>query len=708
MLGITDYFYRLIPANPILLRVVETGGKRKRDLLIRCAYLGLLIIVVLFSLYSNGSGNVSDTNLAELAKTSVKVFQNLSYLQLGLVALLSPIFTAGSITQEKDSQTYDILLATPLSNGQIVLGSLLSRLFFVVILLVSGIPIFAITQIFGGVAISNIFTSFLIAAATAFVTGALAMAIATFKVGTRRTIFSFYFFIVIYLVGLYFLDQISWFHPIIGYTPDPANARNLIPTLSTTSWLTGLNPFTALQTLFADKDSRPPALGLLPPDLQRWPFGWYISSPSSFYISLMFFLSFILVTPSVILLRWLAQTNMPFKTWILTKLHLSTGDRTRKPRYVWSNPIAWREAKTKASATKASMLRYGFMLVGVLGALGLVYEFSGLEEPTNYIRADSYDPATGSITVYDKLSAHHYQVISNSNVASNNTTLTFKQKPSDTEGRTATPADLHHRYAVDVQVEENNALASMIIWPIPHKISEENVRNYLLASVVLEFAVILLIVTNAAASTVTREKEDGTLDLLLTTPITSRYYIWGKLRGLVYFVLPLIAVPVASCLVFICYDLMRFTGDSTERWIAFPESLVLLPCMLIIIAAFAAILGMQMSLRMRTTVMAVMSSVGIVVGACGLLGYCGYSFLNYRDSGGFAVFVGSFSPFTLMTMLINPYQFDRVFQGDDQSGNRVWMFLSTAAAVAAYTSIVFALYRSMVKNFDMTIRRQQR
>ena len=38
MLGIADYFWRLIPANPILLRVVETGGKRRRDLFIRCGY----------------------------------------------------------------------------------------------------------------------------------------------------------------------------------------------------------------------------------------------------------------------------------------------------------------------------------------------------------------------------------------------------------------------------------------------------------------------------------------------------------------------------------------------------------------------------------------------------------------------------------------------------------------------------------------------
>src|SRR5271170_1474359 len=214
MLGIADYFWRLIPANPILLRVVETGGKRWRDLIIRCGYLALLIILVIFSLTSSDIGGAS---LGSLAKTSAQVFQHLSYLQLALVALLAPIFTAGAITQEKDSQTYDILLATPLSNGQIVLGSLLSRLFFVVALLISGIPIFSITQIFGGVSINSIVVSFLIAAATAFVTGAMAMAIATFKVGTRRTIFSFYLFIVLYLVGLFLLDQLDYFRPVIGY-----------------------------------------------------------------------------------------------------------------------------------------------------------------------------------------------------------------------------------------------------------------------------------------------------------------------------------------------------------------------------------------------------------------------------------------------------------------------------------------------------------
>src|SRR4051812_42686595 len=280
MLGITDYFWRLIPANPILLRVVETGGKRKRDLFIRCGYLGLLVFFVVILLMSGG-GSFGEGKLDELAQTSGMIFQKMSLLQLALVALLAPIFTAGAITQEKDSQTYDILLTTPLTNAQIILGSLMSRLFFVIALLISGIPIFSITQIFGGVAIHSIIMSFLIAAATATVTGALAMAIATFKVGTRRTIFSFYMFVVIYLVGGFLLDRLDFFHvrlldPQTGTVSDE---------LSKTSWLTPLHPFLSLRAIFHDRSYMPPGLARLPESLRGWPVGWMLASPTSFYIS---------------------------------------------------------------------------------------------------------------------------------------------------------------------------------------------------------------------------------------------------------------------------------------------------------------------------------------------------------------------------------------------------------------------------------------
>src|SRR4051812_40239550 len=388
MLGVHEYLWRLVPANPILLRVVEAGGKRRRDLFVRCGYLGLLIVVVLFAILGSSAGQGS---LGDLAKISAQLFNRMSYLQLGLVALLAPVFTAGAITQEKDSQTYDILLSTPLTNGQIVLGSLLSRLFFVVALLISGIPIFSITQVFGGVAVGSIVQSFLIAAATAFVTGALAMAIATFKVGTRRTIFSFYLLIVIYLMGIYLLDKLPFFHITLPQTGK----------LSGTSWLTGIHPFLALRVIFNDPEYLPPDLGSLPDEWKGWPWGWYLSSPATFYISMMFFLSMALILPSIVLLRRVAQSTVNLRTWILTKLHLSTGDRTRKPRMVWQNPIAWREAKTKASAARASFLRYGFITAGSVGALALVIAYGNTKVAPRYVTPSSYDAVHSTLIIVD-------------------------------------------------------------------------------------------------------------------------------------------------------------------------------------------------------------------------------------------------------------------------------------------------------------------
>src|SRR5207245_1287111 len=122
---------------------------------------------------------------------------------------------------------------------------------------------------------------FLIAASTAFVTGALAMAIATFKVGTRRTIFSFYLLVAIYLMGVFFLDRVDFFHPVVDKSG----------TLAKTSWLTGIHPFLALRVIFNDPQYLPPELGSLPERLKFWPVGWYLSNPVSFYIWFMLLLS---------------------------------------------------------------------------------------------------------------------------------------------------------------------------------------------------------------------------------------------------------------------------------------------------------------------------------------------------------------------------------------------------------------------------------
>ncbi len=681
---VAHYFWRLIPANPILLRVVEGGGKRRRDLLIRCGYLGVLVAVVIITLFSS-IGNVSAANLTELASASGRIFRTMSYLQLALVALLAPVFTAGAITQEKDSQTYDILLATPLSNAQIVLGSLLSRLFFVIALLVSGIPIFSITQVFGGVAVKAIVWSFLIAAATAFVTGAIAMAIATFKVGTRKTIFSFYLLIVIYLVGIFLLDRLPFFHPVISGEP------------AQTTVLTALHPFLALRVIFNETGYQPPILGDLPANLQRWPIGWMLTNPHTFYIAFMFSLSVLLILPSILLLRRVAQSTLSLKSAILQKLRLSKGSTNRRPRVVWFNPIAWREAKTKASAFRATLVRYGFIALGLGAALVLVVMYNSIVATPRYLSDNAYSPSLGVLTVRSEQGPIYY------NLDPARTVITFKGEPADLD-RLTRRAEVRN-----LTVGGSNRLTSIDLGPVARKLGAADTRLFLMGLILVELAAILLIVTNAAASTVTREKEDGSLDLLLCSPITSRYYIWGKLRGLVMYVVPLIAVPVLSAVMFVGRDTISKLGSSGEiEWIILPEAVVLMPLMMLVSCAFAAILGMQMSLRLRRTVTAVMVSVGIVAGLCALAGAVGFALAG---GGGFLA-LAAFSPFTLLAVLVDPLEFAaRSFNestGGNPSSARLMLFLGTLMATAIYSLIIWQMYKAMVKNFDMTIRRQSR
>ena len=62
--------------------------------------------------------------------------------------------------------------------------------------------------------------------------------------------------------------------------------------------------------------------------------------------------------------------------------------------------------------------------------------------------------------------------------------------------------------------------------------TEEVFHGVLFAVLLLEVAVITLVALYMSAGCVSREREDGTLDLLLTTPTTPKQYIWGKLRGM--------------------------------------------------------------------------------------------------------------------------------------------------------------------------------
>jgi ABC-type transport system involved in multi-copper enzyme maturation permease subunit len=603
---------KLGPFNPILLRVVTAGGRRLRHAFTRWGYLGLLIMVLLVALVAS---NTTATSLSGLAKASPQVFSAISYVQLGMICLLAPVFCAAAITQERDSRTYNILLATPLTNAQIVLGSLFSRLYYVVALLLSGVPVFAITLLYGGVTASSIALSFAIALSTALFTGALAIAIAVFRLGSGKTVFWFYVFNAIYLVAIYLLDR-TWLRIDSGTG------------LAHTTWLTTIHPFLALESVVSSTSYPTPDLSTLAGAglLRRW----YFQYPAHMYVALTTLASVALVAPSAIVLRRIAQrSEVGFWSFLGNLARRGKEPKNaRRARTVWSNPVAWREAATRAGFSGRGLTRWITIFVGLAAACALLYGY-----------------LSGGLDV-------------------------------------------------------------------------DTTRRVLMGMVVVEFSVSLLVATNTSAAAVTKERESQTLDLLLVTPITSRYYIWGKLRGLVSFMLPFAAVPTLTiALVVLCDLLLTVTGrKSSTEWVVWPEVIVTLPVLLTVMLAWACMLGLQLSLKWSRTIVAVMASVAVLAGICSVLGVCGFTAASKLYA--FGVFVSAFSPYTSLCMLVNPQDIASTAFGAGgtfdpanpdsapQWAGRALMAVSIGVSAVTYCLIVWAMYRSMVKNFDMIIRRQ--
>ena len=295
-----------------------------------------------------------------------------------------------------------------------------------------------------------------------------------------------------------------------------------------------------------------------------------------------------------------------------------TGERRRKPRRVWKNPIAWREAATRASAGGRSALRWVFIAGGVLFGIWMAI-------------------------------AHYWSWA---------------------------PLDVKN-------VDATRDLLSAVVW--------------------IELAVILLVVTNTAATTLTREKESLTIELLLSTPLTSQYIVAGMLRGLVSFAVPLIAVPVTTLLWFAAAGLIM-TGRYAP--VIQPEAVLLAPLLLVAYCAMAAIVGLQFSLVSRKTVQAIMISTTVVLGAAGLLTSCGIAMTKAGSLAAAAVL--PFTPFPAMGALIDP---DQAFALTGQSASvatsaRIFRVVFSLISAGAYLLITYSIYRNMVRGFDMTARRQ--
>lgn len=598
------WFWRLVPANPILVRVVYAGGRRPLHFWIRLGYLVTIAAIVVIGVLALQSGVRS---LTELAKNASRVFEIVAQAQVLFVCILAPVFAAGAITQEKDSRTFSILLSTPLSNGQIVLGSLLSRLYFVFVLLLAGIPLFCTMMVYGGVTGAEIGWSIAIAAATALLTGTVAITISVIRIGTGRTIFTFYLGIALYLIAVYALGQ--WARLIPPESPAaPVTGERL-------SWFAGFHPFLALAAVLGK--TPPPDVGSV--THYAWPARMLLAYPQHAFIVLTSGASGVLVVLSLFFVRrGVREGESSLWSRFLERLHRSSGDekeeRGRSPRRVWHNPVSWRESVTGSAAGGGRLARYAALLLGGAVAITLVI--------------------------------------------------------------------LHRTGGLSV----------------------DELRAWVFGVCAVELALALFLVTATAATSMTREKESNTLELLLTTPLTSRHIIQGKILGLIFAAGPMFLVPWLTVALIVVTDLF-----SAGPGVVNPESLLLLPILLFTFAAAACMIGLQASIKSKKTLAAVFSSMGVVILFVVLTSSCVFA-IRGSDAPTLAAGTWPLTPLTALWVILDPRGalFDAGVQptADQLRQCRVACFVSALCSAAIYGLVGWGILRSTVRNFDMVIRKQ--
>lgn len=222
--------------NPVLSSELKVKMRSFKTVMGIILYVGILVFIAslyysIATKYSYYGYNAVNAN-QEIGTT---LYILIALFQFALIMVIVPAQTAGAISGERERQTLDLLLCTRMSAFEIIIGKLISSLAFILLLIMSSLPLFSLVFLFGGITPGDIATLFLFYIIIAMVVGSISIFYSTiFKrtmvatVVTYVTIFAWYvltIIIAIYLLSRHYMNasatqqyipKILYFNPLFG------------------------------------------------------------------------------------------------------------------------------------------------------------------------------------------------------------------------------------------------------------------------------------------------------------------------------------------------------------------------------------------------------------------------------------------------------------------------------------------------------------
>ncbi len=146
------------------------------------------------------TGTAQEMSLNESARFADRFAITFLLAQVCVLALLTPAYAAGSISEEKEKQTFVFLLASDLTSREILFVKFLGRLVFLLGVMFAGLPILALTQLYGGVSLKFLLVGYLITGGMVTMHAAISVAAAAATDTYRGALFRGYGFAALHVI----------------------------------------------------------------------------------------------------------------------------------------------------------------------------------------------------------------------------------------------------------------------------------------------------------------------------------------------------------------------------------------------------------------------------------------------------------------------------------------------------------------------------
>lgn len=225
-------------ANPVLVKEIKLRFRSMKS------FTGILFYLIAMSIFVFGfiflTTSLSGSGFFR-PDESFLLFSMMTYIQLGLILFITPGLTAGTVSSEREKQTLNILLTTAQTSFQIIFGKMTSSIAFLLLMIVSGLPIYSLVFLYGGVAPLQIVIIFLFYFLTLLAIGSIGVMYSTL---IRKTIVS----MIVTYGTMIFLTVVTAFFLLISVQFSMYGSAT--PTFSPFSYFwASINPAVVMLTL---------------------------------------------------------------------------------------------------------------------------------------------------------------------------------------------------------------------------------------------------------------------------------------------------------------------------------------------------------------------------------------------------------------------------------------------------------------------------